>query len=106
MTILQPNRAKTKLHLKLIAGVSFLVLVAVSTFGVFTYTQTVDLRHRISKLEGTFSELQAENADLKNYVYSLLSPEHLVEVGQGFGLRLEKRPNYLEAPIEVLATQL
>ncbi|MEK7554994.1 MAG: septum formation initiator family protein [Patescibacteria group bacterium] len=106
MTILEPKRTKFKLQLKLMIGVALFVLVGVSVFAVVTYTKTVGLRHQVSRLEKDLSKLEAKNADLKNQLYSALSPDRLQAMAKELGFLAEKRPKYLETTVETLATQL
>ena len=78
----------------------FIVLAAcVTLFGgvllIFEYTGLASDRHEVDRLQKELVVLQAENADVKDALYTATNINVLQARAADFGLTLERRPEYL-----------
>jgi len=94
MTFIQPPRSNNllnKILLFLILGLIF------GTYWLITlYSNSVGLTHGILDMRSQISQIQTQNAELKNKVFSLLDSANLQNLAKDRQLIQEKNPQYLE----------
>ena len=95
MTIIEPNKSRSSIHFP-IAGVIGLVLILV-IFSVFLYSNSVDLRHRLSVLDRKVADIKTENAELGNALYAMLDFKNLETLVGDMWLVKESRREYFLA---------
>jgi|SRR3989344_5327722 len=101
MTIIQPNKNKTKL--RYYVAVLIVIVFAGASLNIIFYSSTVDLKHKISNTEKEFHEFEVRNAELKNEIYSITNPKSFEFELLSDGLVLDKNPAYLELKKDDLA---
>ena len=63
---------------------------------IVVYNQTVSLRHGVATAKDDMKQISAQNAELKDAVFTMLSTAHLEDIAQGRNLVKEQQPRYLE----------
>ena len=74
--------------------VVFLVLGGVSL--VVLYNRIVNFNHNLGEAKAELSDLQSQNADIKDRLFTLLDLDGNSAVFGGHGLIEDKNPQYLE----------
>ena len=104
MTILEPNREKSRWRGFVLLLVATVAVGAVAN--IWLYAATVDIRHKLAQVEQEQQELTVATAQAKDKLYRLLDAESLQRTAAELGLVLETKPRYLriETGNEPLAT--
>lgn len=95
MTFFKPNQENTSflsrltilLALPAILGVFWLVIL---------HNQLVDVKHNLTQVNLEIQETQAQSAEIKDQIFSLLGNESLFNVKNTRGLIQEKNPDYFQ----------
>ena len=91
MTVIQPSKNQSFIHLILIFGG---VLISVAGLYVFIYSKTVSLTHDLTKIETELVGLRVQNAELKNGFYSVIDSKKLEDLAEEKGLIYDKNPQW------------
>jgi len=94
MTIIQPNKNKNKLNL--IVSLLLFAIVALISQGIYFYSQSVNFRHDITRLEKDIRDIEVSNADMKNKLFALFDPNNTKIIIESGGLIEEKNPQYIK----------
>lgn len=94
MTIIQPNIHRFRINATLV--IVIVLVVGGALLNIFLYNETVHLKHLISVTGEDIKSLEAENADARNELYSILDPGHLKETALELGFVNDTAPRYLE----------
>ncbi len=94
MTFIQPNKNSSILN-KILA-VLIICLILGGTSLVVLYNRVVNFKHSFEDAKTTFSELQSQNADIKDKIFKLLDVNKDSLALKGHGLVEDKTPQYLE----------
>ena len=94
MTIIQPNKHKNKLNL--IIALLLLAIVALVSQGIYLYSQSVNFRHDITKMEKDVRNIEVANAEMKNKLFALFEPSNIKTVTGNSGLIEDKNPQYMK----------
>ncbi|MDO8516220.1 MAG: hypothetical protein Q7S28_03155 [bacterium] len=102
MTFIKPNlytdiltRVIVALVIPVIAGVVWVIII---------YNQTVSLHRNVSRMETEMKSLEADNADLKDRIFTLFDTDHVRALAASRGLIQEKKPTYIESSPWVIAS--
>lgn len=95
MTFIKPNKNNFKL-------IRFFTLAGVLVAGfisleVYSYSQTVNLKHDIISLGSKIETLRLKNASLKNDFYALTDAKNLDSVAKQRGLIQDNNPKWVFA---------
>ncbi len=93
MTLIQPRKSATILNRVIIALIGGIILSAIAF--IFLYNQTVSFAHAALQANQTTQAVQAENASLKDKVFSLLDPSSVRVFAAEKGLIADPNPKYL-----------
>ena len=93
MTIV--NQQKTEHSHRTSITVLGVLTICTIVLGLFWYNQIVNLTHELASRRQDIQKIQAQNAELKQRVYALLSFENLQKVANAHNLVAEKNPQYL-----------
>lgn len=99
MTIIQPNK-NSKLQ-NFFIGFLTVILAGFIWWGLIVYNAVVDVNHNIKLAEEDIKRAELQNADLKNQIFTFLTPTELELLAKKSGLVKDKGPQYLEAGKEV-----
>ncbi len=92
MSIIQPNRKQN--IILLIVGLS--VLFIMFTVGnIMIYSKTVSLTHDLNSLKANLSNLQVNNAELKNALYTETDSNAMSKIIATRGLIEDKNPQWV-----------
>jgi len=94
MTIIQPNKNKNQINL--VISLLLLAIVVLISQGIYIYSQSVTLRYDTDKLEKNLRELEAQNAEIKNKIFTFFDPENIKRIAEEKGLIEEKNPQYIK----------
>jgi len=75
MTIIQPNKNKNKINLAI--SLLLLAIIVLIGQGIYTYSQSVTFRYDINSLEKNLREVEAQNAEIKNKIFTFLNQKIL-----------------------------
>lgn len=92
MTIIRPHKSRP---IKYFIYSLFVVLLVCGGFYISEYASVAESRNAINELKKVTSDLQQENADLKNKLYAMIDPAKLEAVGVDSGLLKESQPQYV-----------
>lgn len=92
MTIFTPHHNQTIKHFLLIL---FALLLVGGVLYIFEYNSLVNARFALNNLKKDLVGLQAQNADLKNQLYTVIDPAKLAALAASKGLILEGKPQYV-----------
>lgn len=101
MTIIQPNKHKNKLNL-IISLLLFTIVVLVGE-GISLYSQSVNFRHDITKIEKDVRNIEVANAEMKNKLFALFEPDNIKTITENSGLIEDKNPQYIKESDNPLA---
>lgn len=93
MTIIEPNKNKFKLSILTSFIIGLIIFEAV--LSIFAYNQNVRLTHALSLSQKSLGDFQAQNADLKNKLYTILDFKNADQLAEKLGLIKERKPEYL-----------
>ncbi|MBI2011030.1 MAG: hypothetical protein HYS89_02255 [Candidatus Colwellbacteria bacterium] len=91
MTIIQPNKYQDVRRLALILGSVTIATIAVV---VFSYIETVNLRHELSRGNESLEEMKVQNAELKNKFYNLVDNNNLEQLAAEKGFVEDRNPEW------------
>ena len=94
MTLIQPKTI-SNIFGHIIIALALVLLTGVAML-IVAYNQTVSLRHGVVNAKEDMKRIHAQNAELKDNVFNILSTVHLEDVAQGRNLVKEQQPRYLE----------
>ncbi len=94
MTVIQPNKYREFIKLAVIMGLLSVFLIV---YGVFTYLQTVSLRHDLEISQSNLDKLRVENAELKNKYFALVDSGSLTALAVQKGLVKDQNPQWVSA---------
>ena len=93
MTIIQPDRANLLWNRILIGLAVFLLLAAV--YLVWLYTRLVNLDHNLTQTKTEIQNLQTENSEFKDKIFTLFNESQLQTFATAHQLVLDRKPQYL-----------
>ncbi len=94
MTIIQPNKNKNKINLAI--SLLLLAIIVLIGQGIYTYSQSVTFRYDINSLEKNLREVEAQNAEIKNKIFTFFEPENIKRIVEEKGLIEEENPKYIK----------
>lgn len=93
MTIIEPNKNKFRFNFTIAFIASFTAIEIV--FGIFIYSQNVSVNYQLTEKNKIVENFQAQNADLKNRLYTILDFQNVDQLADQLGLIKERKPDYL-----------
>lgn len=73
----------------------FVLILIGGLLYIYLYNDLADKRYQVEQLENRIEELEVQNVELKNDLYTVTSPTNLEQLAHKRGLVLEKAPEYL-----------
>ncbi len=104
MTIIQPNKPKSKLRFFILPLI--LMLFAGVYLSIVFYSDVTEFKVLLSKKEKELQELEVLSAELKNQLYNILDTQNMAKAAEEAGLILEQNPIYLKPVKGELVSQL
>ena len=93
MTFIQPNK-DSRINIIVLFCLSFL-LVAAAFYLVILYNRVVNFEHGISNVRLQLKNLEAQNMEAENKIFSLIDSSKLVSLSSGKFVQ-DKNPEYFE----------
>ena len=94
MTLIQPNQTSTLLFKLLGAFVVLFVGGVVALISL--YSSTVSMRHELSDMKTQLQNLQADNAEMKDSLFTMMDAQSLADFAAAHNLVKDTSPKYLQ----------
>lgn len=99
MTIIQPNKHKTRRVADILIVFLGVVVFGSAAVTVFSYSHVAGLKHDISRLENEIEKSRSANADLKNDLFRMTDPQSLEAIASEKGLIEDRNPRWVFASL-------